>query len=521
MGHTIGIDLGTTRSCVAVAEGKDLRVIHNRQGGRTLPSVVAISEEGQILVGAVAARQAVTNPKRTVFGAKRLIGRKLDDPAVAAWQRSIPYELVPAENGDAWVRIGTRSYSPQEISAMILGEIKAIAEENLGGEATAAVITVPAYFNDNQRQATKDAARIAGLEVLKIINEPTAAALGYGLAKKSDRRIAVFDLGGGTFDITILQTIGGVFEVLSSNGDCSLGGNDFDHNLASHLLNEFARAHDHDLRDDPCAMQRIREEVERAKCELSTALTSSINLPYIGESPKGPLHMLVDPLPRSLLERVNRELLQRLEAPCRCAMEDAGLSTEELDEVILVGGMSRMPAVQSKVEEIFGKKPAKSTNPDEIVALGAAAQCGIIGGDIADVVLLDVTAHSLGIKVLDDRMSVVIPRNSTIPTSETKIFGTTEDNQDYVVLEVYQGESGSVRDNTYLGRFSLEDLPCGPRGQTHVEVTFLIDANGLVNVTAREMSTGKETSVTIKPSGGLTAAQRERLTGEHRAVSGS
>jgi molecular chaperone DnaK len=512
MGRIVGIDLGTTNSCVAIFDGKDTTVIHNRQGGRTLPSVVAIGEGGERLVGSIARRQAVMNPQRTIHGVKRLIGRKFDDLELEVWKANVPYTIAPAPNGDAWVQIDGQEFSPQEISAMILKEIKDIAEDYLGEEVSGAVITVPAYFNDNQRQATKDAGAIAGLEVKKIINEPTAAALAYGLTKESDLKLAVFDLGGGTFDITILHSSDGVFEVLSSNGDTSLGGTDFDHNLVNHLLDEFQRENDCDLRQDPCAMQRVKEEVEKAKCELSVTLTSSVNLPYIFQGPDEPLHLLHDPLERRLLESVNRELMDRLEEPCLTALKDAGLERSDIDQVILVGGMTRMPAIQLRAEQIFGKKPAKDVNPDEVVAVGAAAQCGILSGAVEDVVLLDVTPHSLGIKVIEDRMSVVIPKNTTIPTSEQKVFSTTEDNQDFVSIEVYQGEARQVRENTHLGRFTLEGLPRKKAAEVHVEVTFLIDANGVLNVSAREMQTGRETTVNIHPAGGLTREQREQIT---------
>jgi len=518
MDQIVGIDLGTTNTCVAVMERGEARVIHNRQGGRTLPSIVAITEEGDHMVGAMAARQAVMHPTRTIHGVKRLIGRKWDDPALASWIENVAFAVVPAANSDAWVRVGGKDYSPQEISAMILEEVKSIAEDYLGHPVTEAVITVPAYFNDQQRQATKDAGTIAGLDVKKIINEPTAAALGYGLAREKNQKFAVFDLGGGTFDITILEAVNGVFEVLATNGDTCLGGNDFDNNLIAHLLDEFRQANNFDLRQDPCAMQRLKEEVERAKIELSNMLTSSINLPYVSEGPDGALHLLHDPLSRHLLESVNTELLDRLEAPCRKALQDAGLRVEDLDQVLLVGGMTRMPAVHERVARFFRKKPAKGVNPDEIVAVGAANQCAILTGEVTDVVLLDVTPHSLGIKVVNNRMSVVIPRNTTIPTSEKKVFSTTEDNQDLVVIEIYQGESETVSGQSHLGRFTLEGLPRKEAGKVHVEVTFLIDANGVVNVTAREMQTGQQTSVSINPSSGLSSAQLSRLTQEHRLV---
>jgi molecular chaperone DnaK len=513
----IGIDLGTTNCCVAVLQEGVPTVIASRSGQRTMPSVVAFVDSGEELVGATAQRQAVTNPHRTVFGVKRLIGRKRQDPMIETWSNLVPYELCAAPNGDAWIRTRDRDYSPQEISAVLLQEIKAAASEYLGEEVTDAVITVPAYFNDGQRQATKDAGAIAGLRVRNILNEPTAAALGYGIDKNKNQTLAIFDLGGGTFDITIMRTKGDVFEVLSTHGDTFLGGDDFDRALMDHFVEIFEKETTVDLRADPVALQRLREACETAKKELSSATTTSINLPFICTGPRGPLHMRHDVIERSLFERLTSDLLDRLQVPCERALADARITASDLDQVLLVGGMTRMPAVQKKVEAIFGKLTAKDVNPDEIVAVGAATQCAIMTGDIQDVVLLDVTPHSLGVRVKDDRMSPIIPKNTTIPTSEKKLFATTRDNQDFVEILVYQGEAAIVDGNTFLGRFVLGDLPQREAATVNVEVTFLLDADGVLSVSAREVTTGKQASVKIAPSGGLSKNQVEKLTQARRA----
>ncbi len=514
MGKLIGIDLGTTNSCVAVLENGKPNVIPTRQGHRTLPSVVAFTDEGNEIVGVTALRQAVTNPQRTIYGIKRLIGRKANDPSLQRWKSCVPYEITSAPNGDAWVSTRDGDYSPPEISAIVLQEIKAIAEDYLGAPVTEAVVTVPAYFNDNQRQATKDAGAIAGLNIKHILNEPTAAALGYGVDKSKDQCLAIFDLGGGTFDITIMKTSGGVFEVLASSGDTFLGGNDFDQALMEHVIAEFQKEHGIELRKDPVALQRLKEACETAKKELSSTTTTSINLPFITSGPTGPLHIRHDVIDRPLLEKLTQGLIDRLDAPCQQALRDAKLKVEEVDQVLLVGGMTRMPAVRRKVESTFGKVSAKDVNPDEIVAIGAATQCGIMSGDLQDVVLLDVTPHSLGVRVRDERMSFVIEKNTTIPTSEKKLFATTRDNQDHVDIQVYQGENEQVWSNTNLGQFSLGDLPLMPAGKVNVEVTFLLDADGVLKVTARELTTGKAASVKMTPSSGLGQGQVDRLAAE-------
>jgi molecular chaperone DnaK len=516
MGRMIGIDLGTTNSCVAVNENGQATIIPTRQGQRTLPSVVAYADEGQEIVGITALRQAVTNPHRTIHGIKRLIGRKSNDPMLEHWKASVPYEIISAPNGDAWVSTRDGHYSPQEISAIILHEIKAIAEEYLGEIVTDAVVTVPAYFNDNQRQATKDAGAIAGLHIKNILNEPTAAALGYGVDKSRDQSMAIFDLGGGTFDITIMRTTGGVFEVLASSGDTFLGGNDFDQALMEHIMREFKKEHGIDLGKDPVAVQRLKEAAETAKKELSSTTTTSINLPFICSGSSGPLHVRIEGLERTVLEVLSENLIQRLEGPCISALHDAGMTPADLDQVLLVGGMTRMPAVRRKVEEIFGKIVAKDVNPDEIVAIGAATQCAILLGELQDIVLLDVTPHSLGVRVKEERMSVVIDKNTTIPTSEKKLFATTRDNQSYVDIQVYQGEHEHVYSNTSLGQFILGDLPLRAAGKVNVEVTFLLDADGVLSVTARELTTDKAATVRIAPSSGLAKSDVERLTAARR-----
>jgi molecular chaperone DnaK len=521
MGKMIGIDLGTTNCCVAVSQGGVATVIPTRQGQRTMPSIVAFDDEGGEMVGVTAQRQAVTNPNRTIFGIKRLIGRKFADPDIEAWKDHVPYEICSAPNGDAWVRTRDREYSPQEISAVLLQEIKAATEAYLGEPVTDAVITVPAYYNDGQRQATKDAGAIAGLRVRNILNEPTAAALGYGIDKNKDQTLAIFDLGGGTFDITIMRTHASVFEVLATHGDTFLGGDDFDRALMEKLLVEFERDNRVDLHDDPVALQRLKDAAETCKRELSSTPTTGINLPFICTGPRGPLHLKRDVIERSTLERVTAKLIERLEAPCARALQDAGLTAADLDQVLLVGGMTRMPAVQRKVEAIFGKISAKDVNPDEIVAIGAATQCAILAGEIQDVVLLDVTPHSLGVRVKDGRMSPVIVKNTTIPTSEKKLFATTRDNQDFVEIMVYQGEQPLVDHNTFLGRFTLGDLPKKPAGKVAVEVTFLLDADGVLNVSARELSSDKQASVKISPSSGLSRGQVESLGKQRRQKTAS
>jgi molecular chaperone DnaK len=517
MGRMIGIDLGTTNCCVAAVQNGEVVIVPTRQGQRTMPSVVAFGDDGEEVVGVVAQRQAITNPNRTIHAVKRLVGRKHEDRSLASWKQHLAYEVVAASNGDAWVRTRDRDYSPSEVSAVLLQEIKRAAEDFLGEEVTDAVVTVPAYFNDGQRQATKDAGTIAGLRVRNILNEPTAAALGYGVDKNKDQTLAIFDLGGGTFDITIMRTAAGTFEVLATSGDTFLGGDDFDRALMEHMMRLFEVDAGIDLRGDPVALQRLREACEQAKRELSSASTTSINLPFICTGPTGPQHMRLDVLERSLLERLTQSLVDRLEGPCRQALKDAGIGPNGLDQVLLVGGMTRMPAVQRKVEAIFGKVSAKDVNPDEIVAIGAATQCAILGGDIQDVVLLDVTPHSLGVRVRDGRMSAVIGKNTTIPTSEKKLFATTRDAQDFVEIEVYQGEQSLVEHNTFLGRFVLGDLPTKSAGSVNVEVVFLLDADGVLHVSAREVSTGKEASVRINPSGGLSSGQVQKLAADRGA----
>ena len=520
MERALGIDLGTTNSCVAIIEEGGPKVIHTREGGRTLPSIVAWSEKGT-LVGEPAKRQAITNPTRTVHGAKRLMGQKFAVEGVQEWAGRTPYRIVEAENGDAWVQVEEARHSPQEVSAIILKEVKAIAEGYLGESVSDAVITVPAYFNEVQREATKDAAAIAGLNVKKIINEPTAAALGYGVHKEKDQTLAVFDLGGGTFDITIMRIEDGVFEVLSTNGDTSLGGEDFDRCLMDSLIGDFHKTHGIDLSTDPVALQRLRSVAETAKRELSSTLSTSIELPFICQDPDGqPLHLQAPEISRTLFEKLTMKLLDRLEPPCVQALKDADLSAADLDRVLLVGGMTRSPIVEERVEKIFNLKPSKGTNPDEIVAIGAATQTAIMAGVLEDVILLDVTPHSLGIRVKDGGLSVLIPRNTTIPTSASKVFATTQDNQAHVDIEIYQGETGVVRDAIHLGRFQLGDLPQGSAGSVHVDVNFLIDADGMVQVTAKEMEKGKEASVTISATSGLSKDEIQQLTKTHSSSPG-
>ncbi len=513
MGKVIGIDLGTTNSCMAVMEGGEPVVIPNAEGARTTPSVVAITKTGERLVGQVAKRQAITNPENTIFSIKRFMGRKFDDPEVQRDLKLVPYKVSAAPNGDCVVHLGGRTYSPPEISAMILQKLKADAEAYLGEPVTEAVITVPAYFNDAQRQATKDAGKIAGLEVLRIINEPTAASLAYGLDKKKDELIAVYDLGGGTFDISILEIGDGTFQVLSTNGDTHLGGDDFDQRVIDWLIDEFKKQEGIDLRQDRQALQRLKAEAEKAKIELSSAQQTEINLPFITADASGPKHLNIT-LTRAKLEQLVHDLLQSTLEPVRKALADAGKNASEIDEVVLVGGQTRMPAVQKLVADFFGKEPHKGVNPDEVVAIGAAVQAGVLKGEVKDVLLLDVTPLTLGIETLGGVMTPIIPRNTTIPTSKSQIFSTAADNQPSVEIHVLQGERPMAADNKSLGRFILDGILPAPRGVPQIEVTFDIDANGIVSVSARDKGTGREQKITIQPSSGLTKEEIERMQRE-------
>jgi molecular chaperone DnaK len=515
-GKVIGIDLGTTNSCVAVMEGGKARVIENEEGTRTTPSFVAFTKDGELLVGQAARRQAVTNPENTIYAIKRLIGRRYDDPAVEKDKALVPYKIVKGPNGDAWVEAQGKQYSPSQISAFILTKMKQTAEAYLGETVTKAVITVPAYFNDSQRQATKDAGQIAGLTVERIINEPTAAALAYGLDKKGEGKVAVYDLGGGTFDISILEIGDGVFEVKATNGDTFLGGEDFDQRVLDWIAEEFRKKEGIDLRSDRLALQRLREAAEKAKVELSSALETTINLPFITADQNGPKHLEMR-LRRAKLEELVDDLIQRTEPPCRAALNDAGFGADELDDAVLVGGQTRMPKVQEKVKDIFGKEPSKGVNPDEVVALGAAIQAGVLQGEVEDVLLLDVTPLSLGIETLGGVFTRMIDRNTTIPSRKTQTYSTAEDDQNAVTVRVFQGEREMAADNKMLGQFDLVGIPPAPRGVPQIEVTFDIDANGIVHVSAKDKGSGKEQQIQIQASGGLSKDDVERMVKEAEA----
>jgi len=516
MGKILGIDLGTTNSCMAIMDGKDVKILENREGARTTPSMVAFTSKGERLVGQPAKRQAVTNPEGTLFSIKRLIGRRYDDKMVAKDKDLVPYHIVSGDNGDAWVEVQGKKYAPSQISAFVLQKLKDDAESYLGEKITQAIITVPAYFDDSQRQATKDAGKIAGLEVLRIINEPTAAALAYGMDAKKSGTIAVYDLGGGTFDVSILEIGDGVFEVKSTNGDTFLGGEDFDARVMDYLADEFKKEQGIDLRQDRLALQRLKEAAEKAKIELSSATQTDINLPFITADATGPKHLNVT-LTRAKLESLCEDLLNRTKGPMEKALKDAGLSKNQIDEVILVGGMTRMPAVQKIVQDFFGKEPHKGVNPDEVVAMGAAIQGGVLKGDVKDVLLLDVTPLSLGIETLGGVFTRLIDRNTTIPTKKSQVFSTAEDGQTAVTIRVFQGEREMARDNKLLGQFDLIGIPPAPRGMPQIEVSFDIDANGIVNVSAKDKATGKEQNIRIQASGGLKDADIEQMVKDAEA----
>ena len=516
MGKVIGIDLGTTNSCVAVMDGKSAKVIENAEGMRTTPSIVAFSDDGERLVGQPAKRQAVTNPERTFFAVKRLVGRRYDDPMVEKDKKLVPYKIVKASNGDAWVEADGKTYSPSQVSAFILQKMKETAEAHLGQKVDQAVITVPAYFNDAQRQATKDAGKIAGLEVLRIINEPTAAALAYGLDKSKAGTIAVYDLGGGTFDVSVLEIGDGVFEVKSTNGDTFLGGEDFDMRLVNYLADEFQKEQGINLRNDKLALQRLKEAAEKAKIELSSTTQTEINLPFITADQSGPKHLTMK-LTRAKFEALVNDLVEKTIEPCRKALKDAGLTAGEIGEVVLVGGMTRMPKIQEVVKQFFGKEPHKGVNPDEVVAIGAAIQAGVLQGDVKDVLLLDVTPLSLGIETLGGVFTRIIDRNTTIPTKKSQVFSTAEDNQNAVTIRVFQGEREMAADNKVLGQFDLMGIPPAPRGMPQIEVTFDIDANGIVNVSAKDKATGREQQIRIQASGGLSDADIQKMVKDAEA----